>query len=124
MIKIQLEISIGEAVDKLSILIIKKNKISCKSKLEHIQNEISSIEKSICHIDFKLSLDEIMPINEKLWEINDKRKKMIEIYELNEEFIELSIQESKINDTRFKIKQKIDIKFESYIQEQKSYNWA
>ena len=122
--KIMIQVSIGEYLDKVSILMVKQKRISDFEKLKFIKNELSVLKKwdQICL--FNSELDELFEINSILWDINEKRKKMIELNIFDKEFIELSIQESKINDDRFLIKKKINEKSGSDFKEQKSYNWA
>ena len=122
--RIKIEVSIGEAIDKLSILLIKLEMISSKEKLEHIKKEIDIIQKELLSIEISNELKEIKEINKKLWNVNEKRKKMIEDNIFDNDYLELTKQESILNDERFKIKQNINFKFDSFIQEQKSYGWS
>lgn len=118
-----IETSIGEVIDKLSILLIKKNKIKDNDKLKFVLDEIKTIENSLISLDIEDYVNELNEVNLKLWEINDKRKEMISQKIFNEEYLQLTIQESSINDQRFLIKKKINESLNSNIKEQKSYNW-
>jgi hypothetical protein len=118
-----IEISIGEIIDKLSILLIKKSKIEDQEKQVYINEELENILKCLkkSKIKYKKYLKKITKINLKLWEINDKRKLMIKEKNKGKKFINMSIKESLLNDKRFLIKKEINEKFQSKIKEQKSY---
>ena len=123
-VSVFVEVSFGEALDKYSILKIKSVKISDQLKLEEIKKEMVSLEKVINFGDYHSFLDRLQKVNESLWDINDSRKRMIENSSFDEDFISLSVSESKLNDERFLIKQEINTFFGSSFHEQKSYDWA
>mgnify|MGYP003388528689 CR=1 FL=1 len=99
---IKCKISIGEYLDKLSILYIKSKDLIPEEPRE-------------------LMMSDLMKINEKMWNCNEKRKLKIEECEFDQEYLKLSIEESAENDRRFHIKQKINQFFDSEIKEEKSY---
>jgi hypothetical protein len=120
------EISAGELIDKITILEIKKIKISNKEKLNDIEKELSSLngtmKKSIP--DQNLIKDLIVrlkEINLKLWDIEDGKRAAEKENSFNEKFIELARNVYKFNDERAKIKLAINNTLGSNIKEVKSY---
>jgi hypothetical protein len=118
-------VSIGEVLDKISILDIKKNKITDKIKLNNICFEYSHlvkiIEKKYIDILKTNEYKNMYDINLKLWIVEDD----IRIKELNkdfgQEFIDLARNVYFLNDERAKIKKDINLKYDSKIVEEKSY---
>jgi hypothetical protein len=122
---IQVPISVGELIDKLSILHVKKTKISNQEKLIYINKEFellynfSSVylnDEKISSLYFKL-----VDTNLKLWEIEDELRVIELTKDFNSTFIELSRQVYHTNDERFSIKNKINELTDSEIREQKDY---
>jgi len=115
-----IEISIGEALDRLSILEIKLKEISCKEKLEQIQKEINTF----CEIDtykekYRYYYDLMVDINMKIWKKTDIIKGMKDV---SLEFAELANEIFNLNQSRFRVKNIINKILTSNINEQKSYN--
>ncbi len=124
--KIYAEISAGELVDKITILKIKKEKIANKEKLVEIKKELDSLtntfNKSIKkNINLETLTKELKNINLKLWDIEDKKRKLEKKQGFGKEFIELARNVYKFNDERAKIKLKINEALGSNIKEVKSY---
>ena len=124
--KIYAEISAGELVDKITILKIKKEKISNKEKLVEIKKELDSLtntfNKSIKkNINFETFIKELKNINLKLWDVEDKKRELEKKQRFGKEFIELARNVYKSNDERAKIKLKINEALGSNIKEVKSY---
>ncbi len=124
--KIYAEISAGELVDKITILEIKKEKITNKEKLIEIKKELDSLtntfNKSIKkNINLETLTKELKNINLKLWDIEDKKRELEKKQEFGKEFIELARNVYKSNDERAKIKLKINEALGSNIKEVKSY---
>ncbi len=124
--KILAEISAGELIDKITILEIKKNKISDEIKVEEIDKELNSLndtmnkfikEKSKI-LSFKEQLKEI---NLRLWDIEDSKRLAEKNNNFGKEFIELARNVYKFNDERAKIKLKINQILGSNIKEVKSH---
>ena len=120
------EISAGELIDKITILEIKKIKISNKEKLNDIEKELSSLngtmKKSIP--DQKLIKDlrsKLKDINLKLWNIEDGKRAAEKENNFGVKFIELARNVYKFNDERAKIKLAINNALGSNIKEVKSY---
>ena len=120
------EISAGELIDKITILEIKKIKISNKEKLNNIEKELSSLnetmKKSITNQNLiKDLIVKLKEINLKLWDIEDAKRAAEKENNFNEKFIELARNVYKFNDERAKIKLAINNTLGSNIKEVKSY---
>jgi hypothetical protein len=120
------EISAGELIDKITILEIKKTKISNKEKLNDIEKELSSLnetmKKSISEPNkIKNHINKLKEINLKLWNIEDGKRAAEKESNFDEKFIELARDVYKFNDERAKIKLAINNTLGSNIKEVKSY---
>ena len=124
--KIIVEVSIGELLDKISILEIKQEKIKDPEKLKFISNEHSilknQLEKNI-KSDDKLNdlYQSLKEINAKLWIIEDDKRQCEKDKEFGEKFIKLSRDVHFLNDDRAKIKLEINNHTGSAIKEIKEY---
>tara|TARA_Y100001970_G_scaffold93579_1_gene117930 strand:- start:182 stop:571 length:390 start_codon:yes stop_codon:yes gene_type:complete len=124
--KILVEVSVGELLDKISILEIKKKKIKSVDKLNLINNEYNILkdqfEKSV-KSDAKVNelLQSLKKINEKLWEIEDDKRMCEKKSDFGEKFIKLSRDVHFLNDERAKIKLELNNHTGSKIQEVKEY---
>ena len=124
--KILAEISAGELIDKITILEIKKEKISNKEKLVEVNKELISLnetlKKSINDESKILSFkNDLKNINLKLWDIEDGKRSAEKKSQFDEKFIELARSVYKFNDERAKIKLAINNALGSNIKEVKSY---
>ena len=124
--KILVEVSIGELLDKISILDIKKDKIKDETKLEHILREYKILKEeydSKVKNDSKLSklYTSLKEINSKLWVIEDEKRLCEKNADFGDEFIKLSRDVHFLNDERAKIKLEINIHTGSKIKEIKEY---
>ena len=124
--KILAEISAGELIDKITILEIKKEKISNKEKLVEVNKELISLngtlKKSINDENKILSFkNDLKNINLKLWDIEDGKRLAEKNSQFDEKFIELARSVYKFNDERAKIKLAINNALGSNIKEVKSY---
>ena len=124
--KILAEISAGELIDKITILEIKKEKISNKEKLIEVDKELVSLnetlKKSINDENKILSFkNDLKNINLKLWDIEDGKRSAEKNNKFDEKFIQLARNVYKFNDERAKIKLAINNAFGSNIKEVKSY---
>ena len=124
--KIIIEVSVGELLDKISILEIKQEKIKDPEKLRFIKDEYSILKNQLKNI-IKLSdkLDELYKslkeVNLKLWVIEDNKRKCEKDKDFGEEFIKLSRDVHFLNDDRAKIKLEINNHTGSVIKEIKEY---
>ena len=118
-------ISLGELIDKISILIIKQKNINDKEKLKHVNKELDFLQntmiKYINYEDIKKYLDKLISINSDLWKIEDdirdcERKKIFD-----QKFIDLARNVYFTNDERSRVKSDINKNFGSELVEVKSY---
>lgn len=119
----KIEVSIGEIVDKLSILRIKKNNITDPEKLKNIINEYDYLYSVVFN---ELEIQEndfynLVLINEKLWDIEDKLRDKERDKSFDDNFIELARSVYFTNDKRAEIKKEINLKYGSTFVEEKSY---
>ena len=124
--KIIIEVSIGELLDKISILEIKQEKIKDSEKLKFINNEHSILKdqlKKNVKSDDKLNnlFKSLKEINSKLWIIEDNKRQCENDKDFGEKFIKLSRDVHFLNDDRAKIKLEINNYTESTIKEIKEY---
>ena len=122
---VEVEVSLGELLDKLTILKIKMDKISDPEKLVHIEKEyLALFEKSNAYLkipEISSIVDELLVTNSKLWIIEDILRDLEAEGRFDEEFIENARLVYITNDHRFSLKNKINKATNSSIQEQKSY---
>ena len=124
--RILAEISAGELFDKITILEIKRAKISNKEKINDIEKELSSLNETVKkYIPNQSSIskyiDDLKNINLKLWDIEDGKRAAEKNNEFGEKFIELARNVYKFNDERAKLKLTINNSLGSNIKEVKSY---
>jgi hypothetical protein len=124
--KIFAEISVGELLDKISILEIKQNNLKDKEKLKIVTKELLSLKetlnKDVEFTDEIQSLyNDLKNINSKLWDIEDGKRDCERRKEFGEEFIQLARSVYIENDNRAKIKNNINKLSGSNISEVKSY---
>ena len=124
--KIIVEVSIGELLDKISILEIKQEKIKDPEKLKFINNEHSILKdqlKKNVKSDDKLNnlYQSLKEINAKLWVIEDDKRQCEKDKDFGEKFIKLSRDVHFLNDDRAKIKLEINNHTGSKIKEIKEY---
>ena len=124
--KIIVEVSIGELLDKISILEIKQGKIKDLEKLKFINNEHSILKDQLnknVKSDDKLNnlYQSLKEINSKLWVIEDDKRQCEKDKDFGEKFIKLSRDIHFLNDDRSKIKLEINNHTDSVIKEIKEY---
>ena len=124
--KIIVEVSIGELLDKISILEIKQEKIKDPEKLKFISDEHSVLKDQLdknVKSDDKLEklFQSLKEINAKLWVIEDDKRKCEKEKDFTEKFIKLSRDVHFLNDDRAKIKLEINNHTGSKIKEIKKY---
>ena len=124
--KILVEVSVGELLDKISILEIKKEKISNPDSLKFINNEYDILKDQFnknVKLDEKLNelFKSLKEINGKLWIIEDDKRMCEKNSDFGEKFIKLSRDIHFLNDSRSKIKLKINNHTGSKIKEIKEY---
>ena len=124
--KILVEVSVGELLDKLSILEIKQEKIKDDEKLKYINDEYSVLKDQLSKnvkSDDKLNnlFASLKEINSKLWVIEDDKRMCEKDSDFGEKFIKLSRDVHFLNDQRAKIKLDINNHTGSKIKEIKEY---
>ena len=124
--KIIVEVSVGELLDKISILEIKQEKIKDPEKLKFISNEHSILKNQLennIKSDEKLTefFKSLKEINAKLWVIEDDKRQCEKEKDFSEKFIKLSRDVHFLNDERAKIKLEINNHTGSKIKEIKQY---
>mgnify|MGYP001446543357 FL=1 len=124
--KILVEVSIGELLDKISILEIKQEKIKDAEKLKYIHDEYKVLKEQLSinvKSDDKLNelFRSLKEINSKLWMIEDDKRMCEKNSDFSEKFIKLSRDVHFLNDDRAKIKLQINDHTGSKIKEIKEY---
>ena len=120
-----IEVSHGEIVDRLTILQIKKENITDPVKLDNIVKEYDYL-LSIVENKLGISIEspeylELLSINQELWVIEDDIRDKERIKEFDDDFIKLARSVYYTNDVRAKIKKEINLKYSSGFVEEKSY---
>ena len=123
--KILVPISVGELFDKISILEIKKIKIKDKEKLINIKFELIELKKiikkkNLKNKDYMNQYKKLFNINQKLWNIEDKKRSYENTMKFDDKFIELARKVYLLNDKRAQIKNNINTNSGSKIKEVKS----
>lgn len=124
---IAIEISVGELLDKITILELKSERITEHEKLKNVSSELSVLSDRWVASDFssvdlnqeKLALKKV---NERLWEIEDAIREKEKQREFDDEFVQLARAVYFTNDERARIKQAINKKTGSGLVEEKSYS--
>ena len=120
----KVEISLGELVDKVTILAIKLEKIGDPGKLKNIRKEHGLLHREMVSSGIAETSPEyirLIEINRKLWEIEDRIREKESAKSFDEEFITLARGVYFNNDDRAAIKREINIRFGSDLVEEKSY---
>ena len=123
---LQVEVSVGEFLDKLTILEIKCERIADPAKLENVRKERDLLKRlwSESHLkdtDISVKLGELKIINEALWVIEDRIREKESEKAFDAEFIELARAVYVTNDKRAAIKRELNIALGSELIEEKSY---
>ena len=124
--KILVEVSVGELLDKISILEIKKEKIKDSQKLNFINDEYNVLKEQLnknvkSDEKFEKLFQSLKEINAKLWVIEDDKRMCEKNSDFGEKFIKLSRDVHFLNDKRAKIKLEINNHTRSKIKEVKQY---
>ena len=116
-------VSLGELIDKITILEIKKEKIN-SSKLNNVLKELNYLNNVLEEININVEkplIEKLKKINRVLWDIEDEIRYKEFLKEFDETFIELARSVYLENDKRSSIKHEINSKYNSTIVEEKSY---
>jgi len=121
----KIEVSIGEVVDKYTILTIKKLFIHDSEKLANIEKEWKLIKSSLVKKYPETLTDpftqELYDINKKLWKVEDDIRDCEHKSYFGEKFVELAREVYQLNDVRAIVKKQINQKYGSELVEEKSY---
>ena len=121
----EIEVSNGEVLDKISILALKKSKIQDKAKLENVYHEYQTLLPYFDQIVNTKQLGDIYwnlsAVNTELWDVEDKLRELEKSRTFNTEFIELARSVYYLNDRRAELKRNINILSGSDLIEEKSY---
>jgi hypothetical protein len=109
---IEIPVSIGEFVDKISILMIKKEKLIDVKKHSHVSFELNTLLQKAEFVD-KIDIINLKNINQKLWLLEEQIR-------INPS-IEIAVEIFKQNDLRAALKKEINLKYKSQIFEEKQY---
>ena len=122
----QIEVSFGELLDKVTILEIKRTKIQEPEKLNNVEKEweylLSKIPQEMKDDkQFATFVSKLYHVNLELWDIEDGKRNHERNKDFNDDFIQLARQVYIKNDLRAQIKREINIHFKSTFVEEKSY---
>jgi hypothetical protein len=120
------EISVGEFLDKITILEIKSKRITDEAKLTNIHKELETLRNTwqaspFSQQEISTEIAELKGINEQLWEIEDNIRIQESLGSFDQKFIELARAVYVVNDQRAAVKRTINIKAGSELVEEKSY---
>jgi hypothetical protein len=121
---VNVPISVGELIDKITILKIKKEKIANKKKLKNIKKELQFLEQVVNELQLPDISDletQLTEVNRVLWEVEDDIRIKEKNLEFDARFIALARNVYKTNDQRSKIKYDINLLVGSELVEEKSY---
>ena len=123
---INIKISYGELFDKISILEIKKTKLTNSDDIKNVTFELSLLidalnKSNIQKYNVNQLFNELKKINLQLWEIEDKIREKEKYNVFDNEFIQLARSVYRTNDKRSKIKKDINVDLKSEVFEVKSY---
>ena len=117
-------ISLGELIDKITILEIKEIKMT-GIKLKNVAKELELLKFTLKDQNLEIDINlvtQLREINNNLWEIEDKIRMKENMQKFDKEFIQLARSVYKQNDVRASIKKEINQKYNSELIEEKSYN--
>jgi hypothetical protein len=122
---ISIPVSIGEMIDKLSILQVKKNKVKDETKLQFIDKEFELLynfsSEYLNNPETDLIYHKLVLVNTNLWEIEDELRIMEKEKNFDNEFVSLARKVYFTNDERFRLKNEINLVTKSEIREVKEY---
>ena len=113
--------SVGEVLDKISILRIKSDRITDGRKLANVRTELRHLTLAARDHRFPELEAQLRTVNESLWDIEDRIRVKEKLGEFDAEFIELARSVYITNDKRAEIKREVNLASASYLIEEKSY---
>ena len=121
---IQIPVSVGELVDKITILSIKTNRLHGIART-HVKEELDLLEKALTKSGIELNRQErseLAEVNEKLWEIEEAIRQLEAKESFGDEFVALARSVYRCNDERAALKRAINQRHGSTLIEEKSYS--
>lgn len=122
---INVPVSVGELIDKLSILQVKKKKISNPEKLSYVSKEFELLYNTSAEFLNNMEIEnlyhELVETNSNLWEIEDRLRVLEQNGRFEGEFLDLARKVYFTNDKRFELKNEINLLTSSEIREIKEY---
>lgn len=123
---IQIQVSAGELLDKITILEIKNERISDPKKLTNVHKELASLEAENPFdlnnwTELSALLEELRMVNRNLWDIEDQIRSCENVSDFGDTFVQLARSVYIQNDARADIKKRINILTKSNLTEEKSY---
>ena len=122
---ISIPVSVGEMIDKLSILQVKKIKVSNEEKLEFINKEFELLHnfssEYLNNLEIEVIYNKLILVNTNLWDIEDKLRILEKEKKFDTEFIASARKVYFTNDERFRLKNEINLLTSSEIREIKDY---
>jgi len=122
---ISVPVSVGEMIDKLSILQVKKTKVKDETKLEFINKEFELLynlsSSYLNNVEIESIYHELVKVNSKLWDVEDKLRILERDHKFDDEFVTLARNVYFTNDERFRLKNEINLISNSEIREVKDY---
>ena len=124
--QIRAPISIGELIDKITILEIKSERITDRAKLQNVKAELKVLDELKLHagLDTPAMVPfarELKSLNAALWDIEDAIRELEHSKDFGSRFVELARSVYRTNDRRARVKHEINVAFGSEIVEEKSY---
>lgn len=122
--KVEVSVSLGELIDKITILKIKQQRISDNEKLKHVETELNSLQETLNTLgikNYETLENALQKVNEELWVIEDDIREKERNKQFDDKFIELARAVYITNDKRFDLKSQINSQFGSQFHEVKSY---
>lgn len=122
---LKIPVSIGELIDKLSILQVKKIKIQNPQSLKFVSEEFDLLkdlsQSFLENENIETLYNQLIEVNSNLWDVEDKLRVYESEKRFDEEFVELSRKVYYTNDERFRLKNEINLITSSQIREVKDY---
>lgn len=122
--KVSCPVSVGELVDKISILEIKRRRIDDEGKLAHVRLELDSLRAALDSLRLEgvdAFLERLTAINGELWDIEDAIRRKERERSFDQGFIDLARRVYLTNDRRFDVKDAVNRRYGSAVRETKSY---
>ena len=122
--QVSIQISIGELVDRATIMFIKLNKIASEEKLAHVRKSYAQLEEPLNLVGITVNSDafrRLLEINTDLWEIEDALRCKERQQAFDDEFIRLARKVYLLNDRRSAIKREISRRYGCDLIEEKQY---